>query len=70
MRDTVMFLVFVVVGIMCDVLNRKTREGKVVMIAYCLLTACALTVVIFAGNGFGLNGQGTTAEAALTVFKP
>ncbi len=64
-----MFLIFVLTGVMCDFLSHNTHEGKVIITAYCLLTVCALAVVISAGMGFAVPGPGTFLEATLTLFK-
>ena len=64
-----MFLVFVIAGFLCDILNRNTCEGKVIITAYCLLTVCALAVVISVGSGFAVPSPNTYLEAALTLLK-
>ena len=69
MQDIVMFLVFVIAGILCDVLNRNCREGKIVITAYCLLTVCAMAIVISAGSGFDVPSPNAVLKAALGFFK-
>lgn len=69
MQDIIMFFVFVIAGIMCDILNQNSHEGKVIITAYCLLTVCALAVVISVGSGVNVPSPNTYLEAALTLFK-
>ena len=69
MQEIVMFLVFVLAGVMCDILNRNSQEGKVIITAYCLLTVCALVVVISVGSGLDVPSPNTALEAAFDLLK-
>ena len=68
MQDIIMFLIFVTIGIMCDILNRNVREGKVVITAYCLLTVCALAVVISVGSGINVPSPNTALKGAIKLL--
>ena len=65
MQDIIMFLVFVTVGVMCDMVRLRSREGKVIITAYCLLTVCALVVVISMGSGVDMKSPAHILETAL-----
>lgn len=69
MQDILMFGVFLIAGILCDILNRNCREGKIVITAYCLLTVCAMAVVISVGNGIEVPGPDKFLKATLNFFE-
>jgi len=64
-----MFGVFVVAGVLCDILNRNCREGKIVITAYCLLTVCAMVVIIAAGSGIHIPGPDKFLSSTLKLFE-
>ena len=68
MQDIVMFLVFVMGGIICDFLNRNSNENRLVITAYCLLTVIALTVVISSGSGFEVPSPNMALETGIKLL--
>ena len=69
MTDIVMFLVFVLAGIMCDFLGRNGRETRLVITAYCLLTVVALAVVISAGSGIEVPSPNIVLETGMDLLR-
>lgn len=69
MQDTLMFLLFVLAGVMCDLFCSKNREGIPVITAYCLLALCGIAVVISIGVGIDVPSPGRALEASLEFIK-
>ena len=69
MEDSVMFVVFLLAGIMCDVINRNTPRKKLVITAYCFLAVCAMVTVIAVGSGITVPSPNVALETALDFFE-
>ena len=53
---------------MCDIINRNAKENSAVITAYCLLTVCALAVIISLGFGVDVPNPNTVFEAAYKMI--
>ena len=70
MIDIVIFLVFALAVVLCDIKTVKTREKGAAITTYCLLTAFALAVVISKGVGIDVPSPAKALEASLKIIKP
>ena len=68
MNETVLFVLFAAACIMCDIVNRSTKERMTVVAAYCLLTVCALAVVVSIGLGFDVPSPNKVFETAYKMM--
>ncbi len=65
MKNIIMFAIFVFAGIICDIINIQSTRKKPVITAYCLLTVCALAIIIGAGSGHPPPGATDIVEMIL-----
>ncbi len=68
MSETILFVLFVTACVMCDIINRNAKENAAVVTAYCLLTICALAVVISLGLGVDVPNPNTVFETAYKMI--